>query len=90
MIKIEDVAAVIKEIDCPEDKLKEKIINAYKGYQYNGGSEVIVARDEALDKDELQGYRTYVNEEGAPIIIAMVRQGIDHYVTTVEDTYILK
>lgn len=90
MTKIDDIATVIKEIDCPEDKLKEKIIKSFKGYEYNGTSEVMVDRDESLDKDELQGYRAYVNKEGAPTIVAMVRQGIDHYVTTVEDAYILK
>ncbi|MFU0825809.1 hypothetical protein [Clostridium sp.] len=90
MIKIEDVRAVINEIDCPEDKLKEKLIAAYDGYQYNGETEVIVSRDESLDSDELQAYRTYINKEGSPAIVAMVRQGLDHYVTTVEEAYILK
>lgn len=90
MIKLEDVAAVIKEIDCPEDKLKEKLINAFNGYQYNGSTEVIVDRDETYDKDELQGYKIYINKEGSPKVIAMVKQGMDHYVTTVEDVFIVK
>lgn len=90
MIKLEDVAEVIKEIDCPEDKLKEKFINAFNGYQYSGSTEVIVDRDETYDKGELQGYKIYINKEGSPKVIAMVKQGMDHYVTTVEDVFIVK
>ncbi|MEA4826261.1 hypothetical protein [Clostridium sp. JNZ J1-5] len=88
MVSIEDVASIIKEIDCPEDKLKTKIVKAYDGYQYNGESEVIIDRAEELDKDELKAYKTYVNKAGSPTIIVMVDEGADNYVTTVEEVYL--
>ena len=88
MRRIEDVMEVIKEIDCQEEQFLPKVVKAFEGYDYQGESEVIVNREEKLDRDELKGYRAYVNKEGAPRVVVMVDVGLDHYVKTVEEVYL--
>ncbi len=88
MRTIENVMEVIKEIDCQEDQFLPKLVKAFEDYHYEGESEVIVDREEKLDRDGLKGYRTYVNKEGAPKVVVMVDEGLDHYVKTVEEVYL--
>ena len=88
MRNIEDVIEIIKEIDCQEEQFLPKVVKAFEGYSYQGESEVIVNREEKLDSEGLKGYRAYVNKEGAPRIVVMVDEGLDHYVKTVEEVYL--
>jgi hypothetical protein len=88
MRSIEDVMEVIKEIDCPEEQFLPKVIKAFDGYNYQGEAEVIINREEKLDREELKGYRAYVNKKGSPHVVVMVDVGLDHYVKTVEEVYL--
>lgn len=88
MRNIEDVMEVIREIDCQEEQFLPKVVKAFEGYSYHGESEIIVDREDKLDRDGLKGYRAYVNKEGAPRIVVMVDVGLDHYVKTVEEVYL--
>lgn len=88
MKHIEDVLEDIKQIDGQADKLRDMILNAYEGYEYNGASEVSINRDKELDGINLKAYRIKLNNSNAPKIIAMVDEGKDHYVSTIKDAYI--
>ena len=88
MKSIEEVLENIKGIDCQADQLQDKIKSAYQGYEYEGQSEVVIKRDESLDEMGFQAYSTYVGSRKAPKVIAVVREGADHYVSTVVDAYI--
>lgn len=88
MKSIEEVLEEIKSIDCQADQLQDKIKFAYEGYQYEGNTNVTIKRDESLDEMGFQAYSTYVGTRKAPKVIAVVREGADHYVSTVVDAYI--
>lgn len=88
MRRIEDVMEVIQEIDCREEEFLPKVVKAFEGYSFKGESEVIVNREEKLDDGGLKGYRAYINKEGAPRIVVMVDEGLDHYVKTVEEVHL--
>ena len=88
MKNIEDVLEDIRNIDCPADQLQDKIKSAYEGYQYEGTSDVVIKRDEGLDEIGLRAYSTYVGSIKAPKVIAVIKEGQDHYVSTVVDAYI--
>lgn len=90
MKQIEDVLEDIKQIDGQANKLKNMILNAYEGYEYNGASEVTINRDKENDSINSKAYRISVISPNAPKIIAMVNEGKDHYVSTVADAYIEK
>jgi hypothetical protein len=88
MKNIEDVLEDIKSIDCQADQLQDKIKSAYEGYQYEEQSDVVIKRDESLDEMGFQAYSTHVGSRKAPKVIAVVKEGQDHYVSTVVDAYI--
>lgn len=88
MRTIENVMEVIKEIDCQEDQFLPKVVKAFEDYHYEGESEVIVDREEELDRDGLTGYMACVNKESSPKVAIMVDVGLDHYVKTVKEVYL--
>lgn len=88
MKNIEEVLEDIKNIDCQADQLQDKIKSAYEGYEYEGQSEVVVKRIEDSDDTGLQTYDTHVGSRKAPKVVAVVKEGQDHYVSTVVDAYI--
>lgn len=88
MKSIEEVLEDIKNIDCQADQLQDKIKSAYEGYEYKGQSDVVIKRAEQLDNMELRAYDTHVGSRKAPKVIAVVKEGQDHYVSTVVDAYI--
>lgn len=88
MKSIEQVLEDIKQIDCQADQLQDRIKSAYEGYQHEGQSEVVIKRDESLDEMGFRAYSTYVGSRKAPKVITVVREGQDHYVSTVVDAYI--
>lgn len=88
MKNIEDVLEDIRNIDCQADQLQDKIKSAYEGYQYQGQSDVVIKKIESSDETGLQEYDTHVGSRKAPKVIAVVREGQDHYVSTVVDAYI--
>ncbi len=88
MRTIENVLEVIKEIDCMDDELYEKIRGAYQGYEYNGKADVVIERMERYDEQDFRAYSAHVDAKNAPEIIAVVREGADGYVATVMNAYI--
>lgn len=87
---IQKVITNIKAVDCPVDTLEERVRDACKVPGLDGDPVVIMDRNEHLDKGELKAYNVHIVNGDAPRIVAMVREGIDGYVTTVEDAYTLK
>ncbi len=45
-------------------------------------------RNEKLDKSDLEAYEIHIMNETIPKIVAMVREGSDGYVATVEDAFL--
>ncbi|MCM0647797.1 hypothetical protein NBE98_05325 [Clostridium swellfunianum] len=85
---VEKVIGNIKMIDCPVDKLKENITAACKVPGMAGEPVVVVDRNEKMDKVGLQAYNVHIMNGEAPKIVAMVREGSDGYVSTVEDAFL--
>ncbi|MCT8976708.1 hypothetical protein N4T77_08865 [Clostridium sp. CX1] len=88
MRTIENVLEVIKEIDCKDDELYNKIRSAYEGYEYDGKTEVVIERKEKYDESDLKAYSAHIDAKDAPEIIAVIREGADGYVATVMNAYI--
>lgn len=88
MKHIEDVLEDIKQIDGPSGKLRDRILDAYDGYEYNGVSEISIDRYIKEDTMNAKAYRIGANYPGSPKIIALIDDGKDHYVSTVIDAHI--
>lgn len=89
MQQIEDVVEKIKKIDCQADRIEVEIKNAFNGYTFDGADKVIVKRDEKRDNGDLKAYDAYIDKSGAPNITVLVNEGLDHYVSTVKDAFLL-
>jgi hypothetical protein len=85
---VEKIISNMKMIECPNDKLKENITAACKVPGMDGIPVVIIDRNETRDRDELMAYSVHIMNGQAPEIIAMVREGSEGYVDTVEDAFI--
>jgi hypothetical protein len=85
---VEKIISNIKLVDCPPDKLQERIKDACKVPGMEGDPVVIMDRNERRDREELIAYDVHIMNGTAPKIIAMVREGRDGYVATVEDAFI--
>ncbi|MBC2582890.1 hypothetical protein [Clostridium sp. DJ247] len=88
MRHIEEVLKDIKQIDCQADQLEDQFRTACDGYEYKGNSRLVVNRNKELDQIGLNAYSIYVDEPQAPKIVAMVKEGRDHYVSTVVNAYV--
>jgi hypothetical protein len=88
IMDIEKVIYNIKHVDCPPDELQEKIKDACKVPGIDGNPVVIMDRNEKLDKANLMAYDIHIMNGEAPKIVAMVKEGQDGYVATVEDAFL--
>ncbi len=89
-MKIDRVISNIKTVDCPPDKLQERIQDACRVPGIGGEPAVVVDRNENLDKEDLKAYNVHIVNTDAPPIVAMVKEGYDGYVATVTDAYTLE
>ena len=85
---VEKILSNIKMIDCPVDKLKENITAACKVPGMDGSPVVIIDRIEKMDRVGAQAYAVHIMNGEAPKIVAMVREGSEGYVATVEDAFL--
>ena len=85
---VEKIITNIKMVDCPPDKLQEKIKDACKVPGMDGNPVVIMDRNEKLDRADLMAYDVHIMNGTAPKIVAMVREGSEGYVATVEDAFL--
>lgn len=88
MKNIEEVLNNIKSIDGQADKLEDMISKAYDGYASSENHRIIVNREKVLDNAEAKAYSVQIENYDSPRIVAMVDEGLDHYVATVVDAYI--
>jgi hypothetical protein len=86
-MKVDKLLDNLKSIDCPVDKLNERIVDACKVPGIGGNPSVAVDRLEDMDNERAKAYNIHINNSGAPDIVAMVREGEDGYVSTVIDAY---
>jgi hypothetical protein len=87
MTKLENVIETIKEIECPVHQIELKLEEAYREYT-DGPCEVKVARDTKLDTLGMKAYKVCTDDTKYHTIVALVREGEEHYVSNVEDAYI--
>lgn len=90
MMDVDRIITNIKTVDCPPDKLQEKIRDACKVPGLDGDPVVVMDRNEYLDKENLKAYNIHIINGDTPRIVAMVREGQDGYVSTVTDAYALE
>jgi hypothetical protein len=87
MNNVDRIIANIKTVDCPPDKLQERVADACKVPGIGGNPAVIMDRAEDLDREDLKAYSIHIVNADTPGIVAMVHEGIDGYVSTVVDAY---
>jgi hypothetical protein len=88
MTKLVSVIDTMKEIECPIDQLENKIKEAYKELMKNTSEDVVIVRDSGKDTLGLKAYNVHSsNNEDLPITF-LVREGEEHYVTSVEDAFV--
>lgn len=87
MIKLQNVIETIKEIECPVDEIEDKLKSAYGEY-VEDSSYIFVTRKEELDTMGLKAYELNTDKNDYKAILALVREGEEHYVSNVEDAYV--
>lgn len=85
---VEKIIINIKMVDCPTDRLQEKIKDACKVPGMDGDPVIIMDRNENMDRADLIAYNIHIMNGTAPKIVAMVRERSEGYVATVEDAFL--
>jgi hypothetical protein len=87
MTKLDNILETLKEIECPVDKLEEKVIGAYKEIS-NEANDIRMERVNTLDGEGLAAYSVHSDDAESPSITILVKEGSEHYVASVEDAYV--
>jgi hypothetical protein len=87
MTKLDSVIETVKEIECPVDQIELKLEEAYR--EYTGEPcEIKVIRDSKLDTLGMKAYKVCADNSEYQTLVALVREGEEHYVSNVEEAYI--
>jgi hypothetical protein len=84
--KINEAVNRIKILECPTGELENSVALILEDYGVADMDRVKIGRDSSLDRDEAQGYRVKIQDEGQSIIV-LAKSGYDDYVATVVDAY---
>lgn len=88
MSTVDDVLERIRIIECPTGTVEDKVAGILEDYGFGPKSQIIVNRDEKLDKDGAQAYMAKAPYlETSPIVI-LAKSGREDYVAKVVDAYI--
>jgi hypothetical protein len=88
VIRNSEIARRIIGIECPVDKVTDRVIGVLEEYDHEGQYQITSRKDEDYDETRLKYYRAYSEEGDRPDVVMVVKEGMDGYVATVVDAYI--
>lgn len=77
----------IRMLQCPTGELENRVAGILEDYNISPRSEILVSRDERLDKDGAEAYSVTISDRLDPAITLLAKSGLDDYVVQVKDVY---
>ncbi|HYE82943.1 MAG TPA: hypothetical protein VEG39_12365 [Clostridia bacterium] len=87
MTKDSNLVKKIIGIECPTDKVADRVINVLEEYDLDGQYQITSRIDDDYDETRLKYYRAYSETGDKPDLIMVVKEGMDDYVAKVVDAY---
>lgn len=74
-------------IECPVDKVAERVISVLEEYDLGGQYQITSRLDEDYDETRLRYYNVFSETGDKPDLHMVVKEGIDGYVAKIVDAY---
>ncbi len=74
-------------IECPTDKVTDRVINVLEEYNLGGEYQVTSRPDEDYDETRLRFYRAFSETKDNPDLVMVVKEGKDGYVAKIVDAF---
>ncbi len=87
MQRDKDLVKKIIGIECPTDKVADRVINVLEEYNLDGQYQITSRIDDDYDETRLKYYRAFSETEDNPDLIMVVKEGKDDYVAKIVDAY---
>jgi len=75
-------------IECPVDKVTERVISVLEEYDQGGQYQITSRSDDDYNETRLRYYRAFSETEDNHDLHMVVKEGIDGYVAKIIDAYI--
>jgi len=87
MTKINEAIDRIKALECPTGDIENRVAGILEDYGVAKRNNVNVVREDKLDREGAQGYRSEITNEGQSIVV-LAEAGSDDYVAKVVNVYL--
>lgn len=87
MTKDSNIVKRISGIECPADKVADRIIGVLEEHNPEGQYQIASRIDEDYDNTRLKYYRAFSETGDNPDLIMVVKEGMDGYVAKIVDAY---
>lgn len=87
MTKDNNIVRRIIGIECPVDKVTDRVIGVLEEYNIGGQYQITSSIDEDYDETRLKYYRAFSETGDNPDLIMVVKEGMDGYVAKIVDAY---
>lgn len=87
MNKDSEITRRIIGIECPTDKVADRVIGVLEEYDMEGQYQITSHPDEDYEETRLKYYRAYSETGDRPDLVMVVKEGKDGYVAKVVDAY---
>lgn len=74
-------------IECPTDRVADRVINVLEEYSPEGQYQITSRTDDDYDETRLKYYRAFSEKGDNPDVIMVVKVGKDDYVAKIVDAY---
>jgi hypothetical protein len=87
MLKDNEMIERIIGMECPTDKVTDRVINVLEEYNPGGGYQITARPDNDYEETRLKYYRAFSETGENPDLIMVVKEGKDGYVAKIVDAY---
>lgn len=87
MTKDSDLIKRIVGIECPTDKVTDRVINVLEEHNLGGQYQITSRTDEDYDETRLRYYKAFSETGDNPDLMMVVKEGIDGYVAKIVEAY---
>jgi hypothetical protein len=79
----------IKSLECPTGEVENRVAQILEDYNVAKKNEVNINRDEKLDRVGAQAFVASFSNNPNQSLVVLAKSGLDDYVATVVDAYIM-
>jgi len=87
MNSINDMLRKIIGIECPTDKVTDRVVNVLEEYNLGGEYQITSHTDEDYNETRLRFYKAFSETGDNPDLIIGAKEGKDGYVAKIVDAY---